>query len=89
VPLLLLDLDNTVADRDAAFQHWLQESLSVWAPGDDAARTFLIECDDDGLRPGKEFFHAVRERFGLLPSVDVLLEDYRRLTLDGFPPMNT
>jgi len=86
--LLLLDLDNTVADRDAAFAHWMQVSLSEWAPGDEAARGFLEEHDDDGRRPRVEFLAGVRERFARPESVEELLVEYRRLTLAGFPPMN-
>jgi hypothetical protein len=34
LPLLLLDLDNTVADRAAAFEHWMRAKLAEWAPRD-------------------------------------------------------
>ena len=86
--MLLLDLDNTVADRDAAFAHWVQVSLSAWAPDDEAGRRFLEEHDDDGRRPRLEFLADVRERFARPESVEALLVEYRRLTLAGFPPMN-
>jgi HAD superfamily hydrolase (TIGR01509 family) len=88
MPLLLLDLDNTVADRDAAFAYWMQVSLSEWAPGDQAARKFLEDHDDDGTRPRVEFLADVRERFARPEPVEELLVEYRRLTLAGFPPMN-
>ena len=88
MPLLLLDLDNTVADRDAAFTHWVEASLSEWAPGDEAGRRFLQQHDQDGTRPRVEFLTAVRERFARPESVQALLADYRRVTLAGFPPMN-
>ena len=87
MPLLLLDLDNTVADRDAAFAHWVQVSLSAWAPGDEAGRRFLEEHDDEGRRPRAEFLAGVRERFARPESVGELLFEYRRLTLAGFQPM--
>ncbi len=88
MPLLLLDLDNTVADRDAAFAHWMQTTLSTWAPGDEAARRFLEEHDNDGRRPRSDFLAGVRERFARPESVEALLVEYRRLTLAGFPPMD-
>ncbi len=88
MPLLLLDLDNTVADRDAAFVHWMQTTLSAWAPGDEAGRRFLEEHDNGGTRPRVEFLAGVRERFARPESVQELLDEYRRLTLAGFPPMN-
>lgn len=88
MPLLLLDLDNTVADRDTAFAHWIQVSLSEWAPGDADGRRFLEEHDEGGARPRVEFLAAVRERFARPEPVEDLLAQYRRLTLAGFPPMS-
>ncbi len=90
MPLLLVDLDNTVADRDAAFGHWVTTSLAAWAPADGvAAQAFLVEHDRDGFRPRLEFLSDVREHFGLTACVDELLADYRRLTLAGFPCIDT
>jgi putative hydrolase of the HAD superfamily len=88
VPLLLLDLDNTVADRDAAFRHWMAAMLPA-APGDvGQARAFLVAQDADGFRPRGEFLTAVRESFGLTATVDQLLADYRAVTLAGFPAIS-
>jgi putative hydrolase of the HAD superfamily len=88
VPLLLLDLDNTVADRDAALRHWMAAILPG-APGDvGQARAFLVAQDADGFRPREEFLTAVRERFGLTATVDQLLADYRAVTLAGFPAIS-
>jgi len=87
VPLLLLDLDNTVADRAAAFDHWVESRLSQWAPADPDARAFVHEQDNDGFTERLQFLVAVRERFGLTEAVEDLLVDYRRITLEGFPPI--
>ena len=87
MPLLLLDLDNTVADRAAAFEHWLGHVLAAWAPDDAEARAFLVDADADGFRPRLEFLAMARERLALSPSADELLSDYRRITLEGFPPI--
>jgi HAD superfamily hydrolase (TIGR01509 family) len=87
VPLLLLDLDNTLADREAAFCAWLDAKLAAWAPGDTAARAFVVAEDADGLRPRRELLALVRERFGVGESIDDLLDEYRRLTLACFPPL--
>lgn len=46
-PLLLLDLDNTVADRATPFEHWAETQLDQWAPGDQGAMAFLHEQDGD------------------------------------------
>jgi hypothetical protein len=45
--LLLLDLDNTLVDREAAFLTWAESKVARWAPGERAAVAFLIEHDDD------------------------------------------
>lgn len=82
--LLLIDLDNTLADRQAAFEYWMERKLAEWAPSDASARHFLIEHDQDGVRPRNDFLAAVRERFALETSVEVLLADYRDLTWLGF-----
>lgn len=47
MPLLLLDLDNTVADRATAFEHWAETHLDQWAPGDQGAMAFLHEQEGD------------------------------------------
>src|SRR4051794_19390382 len=60
--LLLLDLDNTVADRAAAFEHWMTCKLAVWSPTDPGARPFLVREDADGVSPRREFLATVAER---------------------------
>ncbi len=87
MPLLLLDLDNTVADRDAAFAYWMVRKLPDWAAEEHAARAFLVEQDADGTRPRTEFLGMVQDRFGLNTPVEALRVEYRRLTLAGFPAM--
>jgi len=88
VALLLLDLDNTVADRVAAFEHWMAYKLAAWAPTDPSARSFLIREDEDGFRPRRDFLATAADRFQLDESGDALLSEYGRLTLCGFPPMS-
>lgn len=88
MPLLLLDLDNTVADRAAAFDHWVESRLSQWAPADPDARAFVDEQDNDGFTDRLQFLAAVRERFGLTEAVEDLLIDYRLVTLEGFPTVD-
>jgi HAD superfamily hydrolase (TIGR01549 family) len=87
VPLLLLDLDNTLADRQAAFDHWATVKLADWAPRDPTARRFLEEGDRDGFRPRREFLADVKQRFRLAESIDELLGEYRRIKATGFPPI--
>ncbi|WP_280664880.1 MULTISPECIES: HAD family hydrolase [unclassified Kitasatospora] len=75
--LALFDLDNTLADRSAAFARWATEFASRHGL-DPGAVCWLTALDADGLRPKGEFFTAVRARFGLAASVEVLWAQYRR-----------
>ena len=48
--LLLLDLDNTLADREGAFLAWAQARAREWAPSDPDAVAYFVEQDADGMR---------------------------------------
>jgi len=70
--LLLLDLDNTLIDRSAAFRRWSER----WAPdhggsGDDIE--WLIATDREGYEPREHFAALIGARFAL-PAETVLLE---------------
>lgn len=85
--LLLLDLDNTLADREGAFLSWARARAREWAPTEPDAVTYLLEQDDDGMCPRREFFSAVSERFGLQHPVDKLVADYRQEFVHAIPPV--
>lgn len=86
-PVLLLDLDNTLADRERAFLTWARDKVEKWAPHERGAVAYLIAQDDDGLRPRHEFFSALRQRFGLQHPIEALLADYRTELRDALPPV--
>lgn len=75
-----------MADREAAFGHWLDHVL-VRASGDDpsAVRARLIELDADGTTPRPAFLRAARDLLGDPTPVDRLLIEYRAITLAAFP----
>jgi len=74
VPLLLLDLDNTLLDRAGAFRVWGQEFLdSVGAPRDDI--DWLVSVDADGLTDRWDLADALRERYRLRSSSVDLVEE--------------
>lgn len=75
--LLLLDLDNTLADPEAAFWHGRGQGCPVGARRARRGR-LLIEHDDDGLGRRSEFFSLLSDHFGLRPSPRRWLEDRRR-----------
>jgi putative hydrolase of the HAD superfamily len=72
VPLLLLDLDNTVLDRAGAFRAWGQGFLAeIGAPADDL--DWLLDIDADGLTSRWDVGDALRDRYRLLiSSVDLV-----------------
>lgn len=82
MPLLMIDLDNTLVDRDAAFraaasaflaEHGLPEGDLDW----------VMALDGSGLTPRQEVASALSERYGALDSRDFLDRGAAdRITLD-------
>jgi putative hydrolase of the HAD superfamily len=64
VPLLLIDLDNTLIDRAGAVDRWASEFASTRG-GDAADAAWLVAADRDGLEPRERFAGMIAERFGL------------------------
>jgi putative hydrolase of the HAD superfamily len=85
MPLLLIDLDNTLIDRDACFLRWA-EAFAAEHELEDAV-PWLVEHDGDGFVPRHLYFERARAHFGLEDSVQELVgayrEDYPKLT----PPL--
>ncbi|WP_344445642.1 HAD family hydrolase [Kitasatospora nipponensis] len=77
MPLLLLDLDNTLLPRDAAYQSWAQGFLNDHGlpPAD---LEWLTTIDGGGYVPRGTVLSATRRRYGLDLSMDALLAHYRR-----------
>jgi putative hydrolase of the HAD superfamily len=71
VPLLLLDLDNTLLDRAAAFRAAAREFLrQLDAPASD--EEWLLDADEEGRAPRREIAQAIKARYGLtLPAEDL------------------
>lgn len=85
--LLLLDLDNTLADRERAFLVWARSKAQEWAPNEPDAVAYLVEQDDDGLCPRPAFFATACERFGLQHPVEALVAEFRGQLVCAFPPV--
>jgi len=64
VPLLLLDLDNTLIDRSGAFRRWAREFAAAHT-GSDADAQWLVAADRDGLESRERLAAMIGERFGL------------------------
>ncbi len=85
--VLLLDLDNTLADREAAFLSWARSKARQWAPNQPDATAVLVEKDADGMCARADFFALVAERFGLNEPVEELVADFRRELRAALPPL--
>jgi putative hydrolase of the HAD superfamily len=64
VPLLLVDLDNTLIDRAGAVGRWAREFAAAHGRGP-ADAAWLAAADRDGLEPRELFAGMIAERFGL------------------------
>ncbi|MEG3637103.1 HAD family hydrolase [Micromonospora palythoicola] len=74
MPLLLLDLDNTLLDRAGPFRTWAQRFLDgIGAPAHDIE--WLLSIDADGLTDRWDVADAIRDRYRLrIPSIDLVEE---------------
>lgn len=64
MPLLLLDLDNTLIDRTSAFRRWATQLVAdLGRPADDVER--VLKADNDGYTPREQF---TREAADLLDA---------------------
>lgn len=64
MPLLLVDLDNTLIDRAGAFARWAREFTEARG-GSPADAQWLEAADRDGLEPRDRLAGMIGERFGL------------------------
>jgi putative hydrolase of the HAD superfamily len=74
--LALFDLDDTLVDQAGAFARWAAAFVDEYRLAADAA-DWLITAHADLPGPKDRLFAAVRERFGLGPSVETLWAGYR------------
>jgi putative hydrolase of the HAD superfamily len=64
VPLLLVDLDNTLIDRAGAFGRWAREFVSARG-GSEADAQCLVAADRDGTERRERLAAMMGERFGV------------------------
>ena len=73
MPLLLLDLDNTLLDRESAFRKFAIALLEdLGAPASDL--DWLVAADNDGRTSRYEVADALRIRYGLSATVVDIVE---------------
>lgn len=64
MPLLLVDLDNTLIDRAGAVSRWAREFVSARG-GSAADAQWLVAADRDGLESRERLAAMIGERFGV------------------------
>jgi putative hydrolase of the HAD superfamily len=73
VPLLLLDLDDTLLDRAGSFREWAREFLQqLGVPASEL--DWLLKVDADGTVPRREVAEAIRMRYNLDAEVLEIVE---------------
>ncbi|MEV5508805.1 HAD family hydrolase [Streptomyces orinoci] len=76
-PLVLFDLDNTLVDRTEGLRHWAEEFTRE--RGLDAlAVEWIVEADDNGLKPRDRFFAELRDRFAIGDTAEALHHAYQQ-----------
>ncbi|WP_026212222.1 HAD family hydrolase [Longispora albida] len=76
MPLLLLDLDNTLVDRTGAFRQWARAFLpEIGAPDSDLE--WLMDADDDGFANKMVLAEKIRDRYLLDASLEDILAEIR------------
>jgi FMN phosphatase YigB (HAD superfamily) len=76
MPLLLIDLDDSLLDRRGTFRRWAESFCTANGLGDETA--WLEEADGFGYVPKASFHAAVRERFALEQTVEELAAAFDR-----------
>ncbi|QAV70438.1 hypothetical protein ESZ53_08280 [Salinibacterium sp. UTAS2018] len=70
--LLLLDLDNTLVDRDLAFREWVSGFVADLG-GNSADREWLMAADANGYASREKLAAGIQERFALGTSIPDLV----------------
>ena len=76
MPLLLVDLDNTLIDRAGAFSRWAREFAAAHA-GSQADARWLAAADRDGLESRERLAAMIAGQFGLGGAEAGLLAELR------------
>jgi HAD superfamily hydrolase (TIGR01549 family) len=70
---VLLDLDNTLVDRDGAFSSWAERAVAGWG-GDEGDVDWLLHADRSGLTPRVELARMIRGRLDPPSSTSALVD---------------
>lgn len=81
----MIDLDNTLADRQGAVGEWAREFCQRRGLPETAS-DWILEQDRDGYADRATVFELIRSRFGLGDGVDALLAAYRERVVELMAP---
>lgn len=81
----MIDLDNTIGDREAAVRRWVAEFCAEHQLPDDAA-AWIFELDNDGYSSRDEVFVAIRNRYSIEPHLTALVASYRARVVELTEP---
>lgn len=89
--LLLIDLDDTLIDRQAGFQLWATRFLRSLGRDTPDELAWVVELDGTGLTPREELFAGIRDRYGLADEVPAMMDAYHEAfpSLIPQPPADT
>lgn len=79
--LIMIDLDNTLADREAAVRAWIAEFCEQESLPDDA-RSWILATDNDGYSARADVLQAIKDRFALSTPLDQFLADYQKRVVE-------
>lgn len=82
----MIDLDNTLGDRERAVHAWIDDFVLQQQLGPEAAAWMRV-LDNDGYSSRLEVMTAVRARFDLPDTVSELLGAYQRRIVDLTRPV--
>lgn len=72
MPIILFDLDDTLVDRQRAFDGWASGFALTYGL-EPAEVSWLRILDDEGRTPREAFWQSIRDRLDLAPPVEALV----------------
>jgi putative hydrolase of the HAD superfamily len=87
VPLLLLDLDDTLLDRAAAFRRWAELFLRERGLYGAETLSWIVGVDDGGRSPRQSVLERVRTGLGVRETPQELLAHYQTHFPAAFEPL--
>lgn len=81
--VLLIDLDDTLIDRQAGLRSWATRFLRNLGRDTRDELAWVVDLDGTGLTPREVLFGGIRDRYGLVDDVPAIMDAYYQ----GFPPL--